>query len=100
MKRTVNHKQNIFKGMGYLIGYSVALVFAMLFYLLSKTFVIAIATYVSLGTTMGIVFEERFQNKQEQFNSKRTKTFMVLLFLGILVFISMFFIARHYSMTF
>lgn len=95
MKRSVQHHHQTFKGMGYFIGYLVALFFALMFYFISKIFVIAIASFVSIGTTLGIVFEQRFDKHQGDINPRHTKVFIALLFLGIVVFISLFFYVMH-----
>ena len=92
MKRSVQHHHHqTVKGMGYFIGYMVALVFALLFYFISKTFVVAIASFVSIGTTLGIVFEQKLEKENKESNPNNSKVFIALLVLGIVVFISLFF---------
>ena len=95
MKRSVHHNYEAFKGLGYLIGYSIALIFALISYFLSKTFVIAIAVYVPIGTTLGILFEQKLNKHNAEINPRSTKAFIALLLLGIVVFISLFFFVIH-----
>ena len=90
MKRSVPYNQKSFNGVGYLIGYLVALVFSLIVYYYSKTFIIAIATYVPIGTTLGILFEQRLHKKQDHLSQKNKMVFMTLFFLGVAVFISLF----------
>ena len=80
MKRSVPYNQKSFNGVGYLIGYLVALVFSLIVYYYSKTFIIAIATYVPIGTTLGILFEQRLHKKQDQLSQKNKMVFMTLFF--------------------
>ena len=91
MKRSVQHHHQTVKGTGYLIGYLIALVFALMFYFISKTFVIAIASYVSIGTTLGIVFEQKLEKENQASNPGSTKVLIALLVLGIVIFISLIF---------
>lgn len=95
MKRTGNHNQEIFKGIGHLIGYCSALVLALVVYVLSKNVVAAIVAFVPFGITAGILFEQRFQDRQEQFNPKSIRTSIGLFFVGVIVFLFLFFLVKY-----
>ncbi|NVJ87175.1 MAG: hypothetical protein HWE15_12765 [Algoriphagus sp.] len=92
MKTTDNHPALLFKGAGYLIGSLITFVLGISLFILTENFVIALSSSLPIGTTLGILIEQRFQSGQDQLDSRKTKLFTGLLLLGIIVFFAILFL--------
>ncbi|MCS5491124.1 hypothetical protein [Algoriphagus limi] len=92
MKTTENHQTLLFKGAGYLIGALITFVLGISLFFMTENFVIALSSSLPIGTTFGILIEQKFQKEEEPMNSRATKLFARLLLLGIIVFFAILFL--------
>ncbi|TFV95560.1 hypothetical protein E4S40_04905 [Algoriphagus kandeliae] len=92
MKTTENHQTQLFKGAGYLIGALITFVLGISLFIFTENFVIAISSSLPIGTTFGILIEQKFQKEENHLSLQRTKLFTGLLLLGIIVFFAILFL--------
>ncbi len=92
MKTTNNHSSRIFEGAGYLLGSLITIVLGIGLFFLTENFVIALSSSLPVGTVMGILIEQKFQNEESQQLKQKTKLFAGLLLLGIIVFFAILFL--------
>ena len=93
MRHSESESLPIFKGAGYLFGLAIAMVGAMLVYVLSKNFGAAISAAVPIAVAAGIGFERKFQEGKVVIDLRRTKVLIGLLSLGLLLFVILLFLA-------
>ncbi|NVK50814.1 MAG: hypothetical protein HWE09_13675 [Cyclobacteriaceae bacterium] len=92
MKTTENNQTLFFQGAGYLIGALITMVVGISLFVLTENFVIALSSSLPIGTTFGILIEQKFQRGEDQLDSRKTKLFTGLLLLGIIVFFAILFL--------
>jgi hypothetical protein len=92
MKTTNNHSSRIFEGAGYLIGALITFILGIGLFILTENFVIALSSSLPVGTVMGILIEQKFQNEESQQLKQKTKLFTGLLLFGIIVFFAILFL--------
>lgn len=90
MKESKNNNPNFFKGAGFLFGFVIAIVAAILVFIISENVAIAITTTLPIGITVGIGLEQRFQGEEKIISPKTTKIMLGLLSVGVLLFIALF----------
>lgn len=89
-----SHESSFFQGAGYLLGFLIAVILGFIIFLISGHFGIAIPATVPIGVTLGIAFKQRFQGKVETYNPQKIKILIGLFTVGVLLFISLYFITR------
>lgn len=89
MKTSASNRKITFNGAGYLIGSVMIILIAILEFFLTENFVISLSS-IPIGVTMGIILEQLFQGKTSPVSSKLTAWLFIILFLGMLAFISIF----------
>ncbi|MCF8358455.1 MAG: hypothetical protein K9H26_06825 [Prolixibacteraceae bacterium] len=96
MENSEHYYQKVFNGAGYLIGFAISVVSAIILFSISKNVVIAISSSVPIGTTMGIILEKRFQGEQKRISPRRSKILIGLLsFANKLPFIILIFSVQY-----
>ncbi len=95
MKNSVHKNLGIFKGAGWLSGFALAIVGAIVVFTLSNNFAAAISAAIPIGVGMGISMEKKFQQKTQSVNPQKTKRMIGLLSLGILIFVALYFFATY-----
>lgn len=92
MKDLKDNREKKLAGRGYLTGAVITFSTAIALFIFTQNVVIAISSSVPLGMTIGILLEQKNQ-KDGGITSKKTKSMLAgLVILGILVFISVFFL--------
>lgn len=92
MKTTENNQTLFFQGAGYLIGALITMIIGISLFVLTENFVIALSSSLPIGTTFGILIEQRFQKVEDPIDSRRIKGLIAILLLGILTFFSILFL--------
>lgn len=95
MKNSENQNPKVFKGLGFLLGFAIAIVTAIAVFVLSNNFGVSISASVPIGVTLGIALEQKFQSNKVIVNPKATKVLIGLLSLGVMVFIALFFFVKY-----
>ncbi|MEN8138591.1 MAG: hypothetical protein ABFR62_09165 [Bacteroidota bacterium] len=77
------YKAKYFKGAGYLIGFAVGAVVAIIFVALTgiNALIGAIAGAIAIST--GIILEKKFQGNTVEYKSKERNIFIILIFFGL-----------------
>jgi len=96
MKNSENGNPKVFKGLGFLLGFAIAIVATIAVFVLSNNFGISISASVPIGITLGISLEQKFQGSKDIVNPKATKMLIGLLSLGVLAFIALFFFVNYF----
>lgn len=89
-----NYQIHAFKGAGYLLGFAITVVIAVLIFLFTENVAVVIPAAVPIGTTMGILLEQKLQKGDLSVGEKGKKVLFGLLIMGIIVFLVLVFIAR------
>ena len=88
MKNLSQNQSKIFKGAGWLLGISLAIVGALVVFSLSDSFTVAISAALPIGVFSGISLEQKFQSEIEQIGSKKTKMMISSLLFGFIIFVA------------
>jgi len=96
MKNLSQNKSEIFKGVGWLLGISLAIVGALVVFSLSDSFTVAISAALPIGVFSGISLEQKFQRENKQINTKKTKMMISSILFGFFVFIAIFIFLHLY----
>lgn len=94
MKKAENNNLHIFQGAGYLLGFGLTMVIATVIFIWSENVTVSISAAVPIGTTMGILLEQKFQNGNAQIGEKGVRILISLLAVGIMLFIALFFMVK------
>lgn len=78
MQSSKNEKSLIFNGTGYLIGFITTILIVIGIFILFENIVVAISSSIPIGTTLGIILEQKFQRGQKSI-SPQLKIFMFSL---------------------
>jgi hypothetical protein len=92
MKNSIQNQSKIFKGAGWLLGISLAIVGGLLVFGLSHSFAAAISAALPIGVFAGISLEQKFQREIEQIDTKKTKMMISSLLFGFILFVGIFII--------
>lgn len=90
MKTSENNSFKIFKGAGLLLGFALAVVGAIVVFVLSNSFAAAISAALPIGIAMGLGLEQSFQRSGKNINPIKTKTMLVSLLAGLFVFFTLY----------
>lgn len=90
MKTSEIKSLKFFKGAGYLIGFAMALVGAIVVFVLSGNFAAAISAALPIGVGWGLGIERKFQATVEDRNPLNLKPMLVFLSLGLLIFFALY----------
>ena len=90
MKTSENNSFKIFKRAGFLLGFAIAIVGAILVFVLSNSFPAAISAALPIVVAMSLGLEERFQRTKKIINPIKTKTMLVSLSVGLFVFFALY----------
>lgn len=85
MKSTESNQRNELSPGGMLKGYGFGIVLAIIVFAISENFVIALASYVALGTTLGLVFSQKEHAYKEVISEKYKLTAAVLVVIGVVI---------------
>ncbi len=92
MENSTVKKKNLFKGAGYLIGFLIGTVLAVLFVAITGVEALIGAIAGSVSIPAGIVLEKKIQGKETLSKSKDEQFLIVFLVLGIvLITVAIFF---------
>lgn len=92
MKNSIQNQSKIFKGAGWLLGISFAIVGGLLVFALSDNFAAAISAALPIGVFAGISLEQKFQREIEQIETKKTKMIISSLLFGSITFVGLYLI--------
>jgi len=95
MKSSSQNQLKIFKGAGWLLGISLAIVGSLVVFALSDSFAAAISAAIPIGIFSGISLEQKFQSEVGQVETKKTKMMISSLLFGIIIFVG-FYIIQHF----
>ena len=90
MKTSENNNFKIFKGAGYLLGLAMAIVEAIVVFVLSNSFAAAVLASLPIGIAMGLILEQRFQKTVKNISTDKTKAMHVFLSVGLLIFFALY----------
>jgi hypothetical protein len=89
MNTSENDSFKIFKGAGFLLGFALAVVGAIVVFVLSNSFAAAISAAFPIGIAMGLGLEQSFQ-RSGKINPIKTKTMLVSLLAGLFLFFTLY----------
>ena len=88
MEKSRNKTFNYFKGTGFILGYAIAIVAAIAIFILSENFIVSLSASVPIGTSLGVVFEQRFRGEERIISPGFARTLVGLLSIGIILFLA------------
>ena len=94
METSENNSFKIFRGAGFLIGFALAIVGAIIVFVLSNSFAAAISAALPIGITTGLSLEQGFQGKLKKMNPVKIKTMLVSLSVGLLMFFTLYVLVK------
>lgn len=94
MKTSEINNFRINRGTGYLLGFAMAIVEAIVVYELSNSLAAAFSAALPIGILMGISLEQRFQGTTESISPVKIKTMLFSLLVGLFVFFTVYVLVR------
>jgi hypothetical protein len=95
MKNAEKKRIHVFPGAGYLLGAAIAMIIGISLFVWLENVTISISSSVPIGTTIGILFEQRFHSEGRPLGEQGRPVLLGLLILGVLALIMVFILVTN-----